>query len=116
MTTRPSAAPSRRTGVVLCGLASALGVLAQGCAVGPDFHPPEPPTVGSYGATPPPAETATAAGPGGEAQRLLPERDIPAEWWTLFRSEALDALVRQALADSPVIAQATSKLARAQED
>jgi NodT family efflux transporter outer membrane factor (OMF) lipoprotein len=103
-----------RTGSV--AFACALGAFASGCAVGPDYHPPEPPVVGTYGAGPPPAETASAERPAGEAQLLLEGRDVPAEWWTLFRSEALDTLVRQALADSPVLAQATAKLKRAQED
>src|SRR6185295_14440826 len=43
-------------------------------------------------------------------------RDLPAEWWTVFRCPALDALVRQALTDSPTLAGAQAKLARARED
>jgi len=97
-------------------IAFALGVSMAGCAVGPDYRPPEPPVVKGYGESPPPSETASADVAGGEAQRWLSDRDVPAEWWTLLGSPALDALVRQALQDSPILAQATSKLARAQED
>jgi NodT family efflux transporter outer membrane factor (OMF) lipoprotein len=43
-------------------------------------------------------------------------RDIPAEWWTLFQCPPLDALVRQALRDSPKLAQAQAKLVRAQQE
>lgn len=92
-----------------------LGGLA-GCAVGPDFHAPEAPASTRYTTTPLPPETVAAEVAGGASQHLVGGRDVPAEWWKLFESEALDGLVRQALADSPVLAQATAKLARAQQD
>lgn len=41
--------------------------------------------------------------------------DLPAQWWNLFRSPALDALVRQALAGSPTLARAQAKLREAEE-
>jgi NodT family efflux transporter outer membrane factor (OMF) lipoprotein len=88
---------------------------ALGCAVGPDFHPPEAPKVVRYPTTPLPEETIAVDVPGGHAQRFAAGRDVPAEWWTLFQSPALDSLVRQALADSPRLAQARAKLVRAQE-
>jgi NodT family efflux transporter outer membrane factor (OMF) lipoprotein len=94
----------------------ALLVMATACTVGPKYRPPEPPTVTRYGAAPLPAETASADVPGGEPQQLLLGRDVAAEWWTVFRSPALDALVRRALADSPRLAAATAKLTKAQED
>jgi len=40
--------------------------------------------------------------------------DIPEQWWTLFRSPELDRLVREALANSPTLAQATARLKQAQ--
>ena len=94
----------------------ALFALTTGCTVGPKYRPPEPTTVTRYGSAPLPAETASADVPGGEAQQLLAGRDVAAEWWTLFHSPALDALVRRALADSPKLASATAKLTKAQED
>jgi NodT family efflux transporter outer membrane factor (OMF) lipoprotein len=87
-----------------------------GCAVGPDYEPPPPPTVERYLATPEAGETVTADNPAGQAQRFMAERDIPAEWWQLFESPELDALVRQALSDSPTLAKAEAKLLRAQEE
>jgi NodT family efflux transporter outer membrane factor (OMF) lipoprotein len=53
---------------------------------------------------------------GGQAQRLVPGDDMPTDWWTLFQSGALDALVRQALASSPTLEQAQARLRQAQED
>jgi NodT family efflux transporter outer membrane factor (OMF) lipoprotein len=86
-----------------------------GCAVGPDFKTPEPPTVASYSATPLPDETASADVAAGQAQVFRHDRDIPAEWWTLFQNPALDALVRQALQDNQRLAQAQARLVQAQE-
>jgi NodT family efflux transporter outer membrane factor (OMF) lipoprotein len=93
--------------------ASALAVVA-GCTVGPDFETPQPPAEASYAAKPLPVEAAAAAA-SGSAPRFVPERDVPADWWTLFESPALDDLVRRALADSPRLEQAEAKLARALE-
>ena len=39
-----------------------------------------------------------------------PGRDIPAEWWTVFGSPELDALVQRALRDSPTLDQARARL------
>ena len=48
--------------------------------------------------------------------RLAPGKDIPAQWWTLFRSPTLDGLVRRALDNSPTLARAQARLRQAQED
>ena len=42
--------------------------------------------------------------------------DIPAEWWALFQSPALDRMVREALKNSPTLSQATARLTEAQEE
>jgi NodT family efflux transporter outer membrane factor (OMF) lipoprotein len=81
--------------------------LLAGCTVGPDFRAPDPPAVDRYVPGPAPA----AAG----MPRLVPERDIPAEWWSVFHSPEIDALVRQALANSPTLAEARARLVQAQE-
>ena len=52
---------------------------------------------------------------GGAAQRFVAGRDIPGDWWTLFRSEPLDRLIRDAVADSPTLAAAEATLRQAQE-
>jgi len=100
----------------LAALVLSLGGPVVGCAVGPNFHPPEAPTVQRYPASPVPDETVSADVPAGQAQRFVGARDIPAEWWTLFQCPALDALVRQALRDSPRLAQAQAKLVRAEQE
>jgi NodT family efflux transporter outer membrane factor (OMF) lipoprotein len=76
-------------------------LLATGCVVGPNFKPPAPPPVSTYNATPVPSTTVATPGvPGGNAQHLVAAADIPADWWTLFHSPALNALIERALANN----------------
>lgn len=90
--------------------------LTTACTVGPRFHSPAPSTVGTYTAEPQPSSTVSSPGPAGAAQHLNPSMDIPAQWWTLFQSPELDRLVREALANSPTLAQTTARLKEAQEE
>ena len=82
-----------------------LACVLAGCTVGPDFRVPDPPTVDRY---------APGAAPD-LAMDACPDRDIPAEWWTLFGSPELDALVRRALERSPTLAEARARLVEARE-
>ncbi len=97
-------------------LALGISILCSSCVVGPNFRSPEVPgTTPTYTATPLPAETASVAGPGGAAQRLAPGLEVPAAWWTLFHSPALDGVIRQALKDNQTLASAQATLRQAQE-
>src|SRR5580658_9772600 len=96
-------------------LLAAAVALASSCAVGPRFHPPAPPANVGYAPTPLPTTSAAAPVHGGEAQRLISERDIPFDWWRLFQSPALDALVARAFKANPTIPAARAALAQAQE-
>jgi outer membrane protein TolC len=89
--------------------------LAAGCAVGPRYHRPEPPANAGYAPAPLPETSAAAPVHGGEAQRLINDRDIPFEWWQLFQSPALNALVERSFKANPTIASAQAALAQAQE-
>jgi len=93
-----------------------IAAAIAGCAVGPDFKEPEAPPVKSYTRTALPAETESTPGRAGAAQRFAVAQEIPAQWWTLFHSDALDRLIRQALADSPSLAAAQATLRQAQEN
>jgi len=97
-----------------CG-AVLMTMAVSACVVGPDFHSPAPPATEHYTRAPEPQTTASAPGPSGVAQTFSAERDIPADWWTLFRSKALDELVRQALAGSPTVQAARATLLTAAE-
>jgi NodT family efflux transporter outer membrane factor (OMF) lipoprotein len=97
-------------------LAPLLCLALAACAVGPDFRRPSPPAVAGYVPEPAPAGTAAAAGPGGDAQRFLAGRDVPADWWTVFGSAELDALVAEALRANPTVAGAQATLREAREN
>lgn len=96
-------------------VAATAGAVLAGCAVGPDFRVPDAPVVRGYTETPLPPETVSAPGAGGETQRFVNGLDIPDQWWTLFRSEPLDRLIRQAMAESPTLAAAEAALRQAGE-
>jgi NodT family efflux transporter outer membrane factor (OMF) lipoprotein len=93
-----------------------IAVTLAGCAAGPDFKQPEAPKTESYTSTALPEETVATPGHAGAAQRFATGGDIPTQWWTLFHSEPLDRLIRQALADSPSLAAAQARLRQAQEN
>ena len=95
-------------------LFSILALLAS-CASEP-VSPPAVPAAESYTPTAVASTTASADVPGGQPQRLVTGQDIPSQWWTLFRSPALDRLVRDALDDSPTLVRAGARLRQAQED
>jgi NodT family efflux transporter outer membrane factor (OMF) lipoprotein len=63
-----------------------------------------------------PAPTASASGVAGAAQKFLSGSDVPRNWWTVFGSSELDALVSQALNASPTVASAAAALRQAREN
>ena len=102
----------KRMGCAL--LVSSMG-FAAGCAVGPRYHRPDPPADAGYAPAPLPETSASAPIHGGEAQRLVTGQDIRFEWWRLFNSAALDALVERAFKANPTITAAQAALVQAQE-
>ena len=105
---------ARALGGMSAGLAcTALGL---GACVGPNFHRPAPPHVDRYTAEALPQQTASAQGPGGAAQRFLMEQEVPRDWWSLFGSAELDALVTEALRHSPDVLSAQAALRQALEN
>jgi NodT family efflux transporter outer membrane factor (OMF) lipoprotein len=88
-------------------IALPLALLLGACMVGPDFKTPETqaaPTYAASGDTPLPADQQLALG-----------KKIEGDWWAAFRSPALDAVIKQALADNQNIAAAKARVAAAQE-
>ena len=110
-----------------CVSALALVVSLSDCAVGPHFRRPTPPPDAGYGSAPSQGETVTGPGAGGDravsegipsgynAQRFVADLDIPAQWWTLFQSPKLNALVEQSIKGNPNMAAARASLRQAHE-
>jgi NodT family efflux transporter outer membrane factor (OMF) lipoprotein len=96
--------------------AALASLLLASCAVGPDFKGPTPPATDAYTPEKTLPPTAAADVPGGASQRFNPGQDVPGQWWTLFRSAQLDALVDQALKNNPDLAAAQAALRAAQEN
>jgi NodT family efflux transporter outer membrane factor (OMF) lipoprotein len=90
--------------------------LLAGCAVGPDFKQPAAPTVGGYTAHPLATTVGSGNIAGGEAQRFITGSDIPGDWWTLFHSRPLNALIEQSLANNPDLKAAQAALTVAREN
>ena len=90
----------RRHRIRLAAVVAAAAVLA-GCAVGPDFAPPPIPATDHYL-------------PGQDGKASPRTTAVPAQWWALFRSPALNRLVEDGLAANADLAAAEASLRVAQ--
>jgi NodT family efflux transporter outer membrane factor (OMF) lipoprotein len=81
------------------------------CAVGPNFVRPSPPAEDRYTTEPLVAATVAA---DNQTQRFTPGAALTADWWRLFQSAQLDAVVRQALANNPTLQAAEASLRQSQ--
>ena len=93
-----------------------IALMATACSVGPDFKAPEGPEAPSYFSRELPKRTIGSLTPNGMAQRFVEDIDFPAEWWTLFRSRKLNALVERSLKANPSFEAALAALRLAQEN
>ena len=119
---RPSRNRTARRKALRCGAAAvgalvASGVLTMaGCAVGPNFKKPAPPATDAYTAEKLPSQTVATAVSGGEAQQYKFGDDLPGQWWTLFGSTQLDALVEAAMSSYPDIEAQQAALREARDN
>jgi NodT family efflux transporter outer membrane factor (OMF) lipoprotein len=97
----------------LAGVAATIAVLA-GCTLGPDFQVPPAPLEAGYGADA--ASTASVPVAAGAAQTFVTGKDIPGDWWALFRSRHLNGLIEQALKANPNLQAAQAALRQAKEN
>jgi NodT family efflux transporter outer membrane factor (OMF) lipoprotein len=96
---------------LLCAAGTLLCTVAA-CSLGPNGTPPAIPAPAHYGAQPQPEQTVAAQ---GVAQRFVAGAQPVPQWWKLYRSDALDALVDEGLRNSPTLAAADRNLAAAHE-
>src|SRR5262249_2661736 len=95
--------------------AVAAVALLTGCAVGPDFVHPAAPEITRYTREPLATQTSAADVAGGAPQRFIARRHIPQEWWAVFKSPALNALIERALANNPNLQSTMATLRAAQQ-
>jgi NodT family efflux transporter outer membrane factor (OMF) lipoprotein len=98
------------TSARLIGAAAAFCAALSGCTVGPDFMRPKPPQTETYLPEPLSAQLVAADIPGGEAQAIVRNLDIPGQWWQVFQSRPLNNLIEQSLVANPDIQAAEAAL------
>ena len=82
----PSPYMQRRTQFVQRAFVVLFAASLVACAAGPDFKRPDAPKVARFTEKPTATTLATAQNvAGGTEQQIIPDTDIPAEWWTLFK-------------------------------
>ena len=89
-------------------------MLVTSCAVGPDFLHPVPPEITRY-TREPMVHTSSTDVASGQRQVFLPGRDIPEQWWAMFKSPRLNALIEQALRNNQNLQAALASLRAARE-
>jgi NodT family efflux transporter outer membrane factor (OMF) lipoprotein len=92
-----------------------VAIALSACTVGPNFTPPTPPSTTGYISPSDAPLRKDAAGSATATQSVALGESVTAEWWTLFRSPEVDALVKEAIANSPTLESAAARLTAAQE-
>lgn len=96
-----------------CALVATSVFALTACSLAPTAVPPATPSPDHYGMTSQPAKTVEAAG-------LAQQFDVGAapvpQWWKLYRSDALNALVEEGLRNNPTLAATQKTLSAAQEE
>jgi NodT family efflux transporter outer membrane factor (OMF) lipoprotein len=95
----------RKSGNLLICLAFPVSLTA--CAMGPDFHEPSVRASTGYGNS----KLSDLDG----SQKFVKDLDIPGQWWSLFHSPQVNALIEHALAANPSLAGAQAALRQARE-
>jgi outer membrane protein TolC len=103
------------TALLAWGPGALAALLLAGCAVGPNFKKPAPPEVQGYTSTPLATTIGTTNVGGGEPQRFVEGHDLSGQWWTLFHSKPLNALIELSLSNNPSIKAAQAALTVAKE-
>jgi NodT family efflux transporter outer membrane factor (OMF) lipoprotein len=91
-----------------------VAVSISGCAVGPNFQPAGPPDVSGYV---PGKLNSPNPGPGAPrvaGQHFVTGADVSARWWSAFKSQPLDDLVKQSVEHSPNLQAAEAAIRVAQ--
>lgn len=93
-----------------------LPAFLYGCASGPDYKRPDAPTATGYTVQPIGSPSSSEKDYSSVEQHFLFAQDIPYDWWTIFRSQQLNALIERALKNNPNMESAQAALRQAQEN
>ena len=85
--------------------------LLTGCTLGPDFVLPEPPKVADYNYG---GDSAYSLEADGVAQHFAKGDKISVDWWRVFKSETLNGLVKEAIANNLSLQAAQASLRQSQ--
>jgi len=102
-----------QTSPLIMGLCTVLLFCIIGCAVGPDFVRPKPPTVDRYTGGAQPTETIMA---DGQTQRFEQGAKVAADWWRLLNSSKFDDVIKDAITNNPNLEAAQASLRQSQEN
>lgn len=103
---------SKHRGLRRAGALAAGALLLGSCAVGPNYHRPPPPAVDHYAFGADPTVTEAAH---GVSQQFLRQSKLAGDWWRLFNSPAVDAVVAEALRNNPGLEAARATLRQSED-
>jgi NodT family efflux transporter outer membrane factor (OMF) lipoprotein len=92
---------------------AALSCFVSACAVGPNFHHPDAPEVTRYTHGTDPVATAAV---DGTTQQFHSGGVLAGDWWRLFQSTKLDAVIAEAIANNPGLDAAEASLRASQNN
>lgn len=81
-----------------------------GCAVGPDFERPRPPAVTRYTT----GDRPRVMSADGDVQVVRAGARLARDWWRLFRSPRLDAVIVRAIENNPTLEAARASLRKSE--
>jgi len=109
----PKKTSLRRAVIPACKAICAILLCCMvGCAVGPNFESPKPPSIEGYTTGPMPTATMPA---DGKTQHFEQGARIVSDWWRLFNSPTLDAVVKEGIANNPSLQAAQASLRQSQD-
>lgn len=88
-----------------------MALALSACAVGSDYHRPAPPAVSRYTNS---DMTSTLTSGDATTQNLKIGETVSNQWWTLFHSPQMNAVMTEALANNQTLTAAKATLAKAQ--
>jgi len=84
-----------------------------GCEVGPNFVRPAPPDTDRYTRD---LQSEAKLAADGQTQHFISSNTLIADWWKLFGSEELDAVVNKAIANNPTLQASEASLRQGQDN